>query len=462
MCSRMVRFTVTPRRQNEGVALGLEMQDVSFDDELRSDEAVLADEWLDDEHVTWAERDVAQLVAQVSELEMTRRRLDVELAHVLYELERREACDREFGLRTGSYVSLETGMPLGAARSRVEFSQVLFERFPRVAQGFCEGLVPWSHVEVVCRAARNGRVADALSALDAELADQARVLPHRRWRRFVAELVDVLDVDGAEPAPLDRNELWVTPLFDGTYDITGVLVGELGASVHELLRSETERLRRQMRRDSEATDGELTVLGRSSIRALALRELMARGAVGVSGAPAADLTLVAHIRTGSGEDGPTDLPDLDRNVFRCLDGTRLRGSEIEDRLCDGLWRFLTVDDGGVPLQMGRSERFATDAQRAAARVRDGGCVFPGCDRPADETVQHHVDEFDRGGFTDLANLASLCRYHHGVTHRRGWTMVATDDHWYQWVTPAGRTIWSQRHGVPRCTHERAGPAVRSG
>ena len=444
------------------MALGLEWWETTFADEMRPDDVVLADPWLDDEHVTWAEREVDQLVAQVAELEVARRRLDAELAHVLYELERRDSCDQEFGLRTGSYVSRETAMPLGAARSRVEFSRVLFERFPRLAQGFCEGQLPWSHVEVVCRAARNGRVADALSALDAELADQARALPYGPWRQFVAELVDVLDADGAEPAALDRNELFVTPLFDGTYDVKGVLVGELGASVHELLRSETERLRRQMHRDSEATDGELAVPGRATIRALALRELMARGAVGVGGAPATDLTLVAHLRTGSGDDGPTALPDLDRDVFRCLDGTRLRGSELEDRLCDGLWGFLSVDEGGAPLQMGRSERFATDAQRAAARVRDGGCVFPGCDRPADETVQHHVERFDRGGASDLANLASLCRYHHGVTHRRGWTMTATPDQWFYWTTPAGRTLWSQRHGVPRMCDERAGPAIRAG
>ena len=27
----------------------------------------------------------------------------------------------------------------------------------------------------------------------------------------------------------------------------------------------------------------------------------------------------------------------------------------------------------------------------------------------------------------MANLALLCRYHHGVTHRTGWTMTATHD-----------------------------------
>jgi hypothetical protein len=57
-----------------------------------------------------------------------------------------------------------------------------------------------------------------------------------------------------------------------------------------------------------------------------------------------------------------------------------------------------------------------------------------------------------GGTTDTANLAPLCRRHHGITHRTGWAMHATDDGWFWWVTPSGDSFWSQRHGT-----QRAGP-----
>ena len=61
-------------------------------------------------------------------------------------------------------------------------------------------------------------------------------------------------------------------------------------------------------------------------------------------------------------------------------------------------------------------------------MRDGGCVFPGCDRPVQWCAAHHVEEWDRDhGNTDLPLLALACRHHHGVTHRRGWTMVAHPD-----------------------------------
>jgi hypothetical protein len=95
--------------------------------------------------------------------------------------------------------------------------------------------------------------------------------------------------------------------------------------------------------------------------------------------------------------------------------------------------------------MGRKVRHATAAQRKALAQRDGGCVFPGCDAPAAWTDDHHVEHFGHGGPTDLDNLAGLCRYHHGITHRRGWEMQATDDGWYWWRSPTGRTFWSQRH-----------------
>ena len=42
--------------------------------------------------------------------------------------------------------------------------------------------------------------------------------------------------------------------------------------------------------------------------------------------------------------------------------------------------------------------------------------------------------------TDLHNLALLCRHHHGVTHRKGWAMVADPDQTFTWTTPSGQTL----------------------
>ena len=68
---------------------------------------------------------------------------------------------------------------------------------------------------------------------------------------------------------------------------------------------------------------------------------------------------------------------------------------------------------------------ATNAERC--NRRDGGCIFPGCDCPASWCDAHHVIWWENHGPTDIWNLALLCRYHHGVTHRNGWTMTAAGE-----------------------------------
>ena len=39
------------------------------------------------------------------------------------------------------------------------------------------------------------------------------------------------------------------------------------------------------------------------------------------------------------------------------------------------------------------------------------------------TNVHHIVPWKPGGRTDLDNLVLLCKHHHGVVHRNGWTMT---------------------------------------
>jgi hypothetical protein len=80
-----------------------------------------------------------------------------------------------------------------------------------------------------------------------------------------------------------------------------------------------------------------------------------------------------------------------------------------------------------PLEVGRTSRVVQAAQRAALVVRDGGCVFPGCERPQAWCEAHHLRHWLHGGPTDLANLALLCRAHHRAVHEGGWRLVRQPD-----------------------------------
>jgi hypothetical protein len=80
-----------------------------------------------------------------------------------------------------------------------------------------------------------------------------------------------------------------------------------------------------------------------------------------------------------------------------------------------------------PLEVGRTSRVVTAAQRAALVVRDGGCAVAGCDRPPAWCEAHHLVHWLHGGPTDLANLALVCRAHHRAVHEGGWRLARHPD-----------------------------------
>lgn len=140
------------------------------------------------------------------------------------------------------------------------------------------------------------------------------------------------------------------------------------------------------------------------------------------------------------------------------DGNHLSVEILRFIIAAGLIRPLEISGTGDPLRMGRTLRYANRHQRRALMVRDGGCIFPGCDRPSNWCDAHHVDHWDHNGPTNIQNLAQLCRHHHRVTHRPGWVMTRDpgsepEEVRFRWRTPTGRLLESQRH------HQRSHPAA---
>jgi len=82
--------------------------------------------------------------------------------------------------------------------------------------------------------------------------------------------------------------------------------------------------------------------------------------------------------------------------------------------CDADLLPTVVDPAGVPLDVGRTRRLVGADLRQALALRDGGCAFPGCDRPARSCEAHHIVPWAAGGPTSLANTVLLCRHHHGL------------------------------------------------
>lgn len=83
---------------------------------------------------------------------------------------------------------------------------------------------------------------------------------------------------------------------------------------------------------------------------------------------------------------------------------------------------LRLGGGWLPLDVGRASRLATSAQLKALRVRDGGCIYPGCTRTAAYCDAHHVHHWAAGGATSLDNMVLLCRHHHRTLHASHWSL----------------------------------------
>jgi hypothetical protein len=89
------------------------------------------------------------------------------------------------------------------------------------------------------------------------------------------------------------------------------------------------------------------------------------------------------------------------------------------------------------LDLGVPNRLATPKQRFHLALRDGGCLFPGCDRPAAQTVAHHRTHHIDGGPTAEHNLDSLCIFHHVQVHEGGWTYRIIDNETLEFFPPNG-------------------------
>ena len=105
-------------------------------------------------------------------------------------------------------------------------------------------------------------------------------------------------------------------------------------------------------------------------------------------------------------------------------GTVIPQSIGEKQRCNTGIQAVVTDESGNPLDMGREQRLFTAKQRVALAIRDGGCRWPGCERPASYCEAHHVDHWEADqGRTDVDRGVLLCRFHHLQLHNSGWRIT---------------------------------------
>ncbi len=97
----------------------------------------------------------------------------------------------------------------------------------------------------------------------------------------------------------------------------------------------------------------------------------------------------------------------------------------------------TTRSGGLPellrskavdvLYVGREDRTAPPRLRRALEARDRHCQAPGCGRHPRRCNAHHVQHWEHGGDTTIANCLLLCERHHRALHAGQLTITRDHD-----------------------------------
>ena len=329
-------------------------------------------------------------------------RLEGQWLAELATVDARGAAGAEHGVQVGStaaWLRNRLRMSAGTASSFVRTARALYRGpLTGTAQALTGGEISPTHAQVL--AAGTHDLPDHLTA-EAEpvLLDAARRLDPARLRRAIAHLRLVADPDHTGDQAQRRYQqrgLWAAPTWEGMVAVEGLLDPEAG----QMLLAALEPLARP-------TDAQDTRSG-GQRRADALTELARRtleaGQLPQTGGVRPQLTvtveldsLLGHPSSLGGEVG--GVGPLEPEACRRLacDGAVTRvlvtrhpthhhpGTDggLAARLRAAA-RSLPPTLGGAPtqpLEVGRTIRVVTAAQRTALVVRDGGCAVAGCDRP---------------------------------------------------------------------------------
>ncbi|MCW2856181.1 MAG: endonuclease, partial [Marmoricola sp.] len=97
-------------------------------------------------------------------------------------------------------------------------------------------------------------------------------------------------------------------------------------------------------------------------------------------------------------------------------GAEISAGEARRLACNAAILPAVLGAGSIPLDLGRSARLFSEAQRTALGLRQQTCAAQGCDRPFAWTEIHHLQPWGAGGPTDLNNAIGLCHFHHQRIH----------------------------------------------
>lgn len=377
--------------------------------ELRSALDGLAD-------VDFGELSDAALLTLVAEWSTAVNRMTAALTWAVRAADRREAHRADGAVSMKAWLRGMCHLSPAEATAIVSTGRRL-EQLPATTGAFAAGEITATHARVITRAmtpSRMAKAADAgieLAETDQILAGLARETTPEDTAHAVARWVAGVDPDGALDDAADvRRRFSMAKGLNGRVHLRGELDPVGGEYLHTALAAlmNGDRPAGDLRSHGERSADALVALARGALDGGALPAVRgerphvrvtidwmalcaARGTIGAAGGEL-------------GWAGPI-TPETARRLA-----------------CDAsVVRIITGPDG-LPLDVGRAQRTASAAIRRAVEVRDGHCVFAGCDAPPEWCDLHHVVHWAFGGPTSCDNGALVCETHHTSCHEGGFTV----------------------------------------
>jgi hypothetical protein len=345
-----------------------------------------------------------------------------EIVLLLGEVEQSGSFRQEGATSIGSWVAERFGVASSTARSLAHVSDRV-ANLPHLMGALCAGEVSLDKVKMV---------ADVATARnDRELCEEAQ-------RCSVRELADVAQSRTHEPrscalTSAEQYERRFVRCNDQFRTVTAQLPAESYAEAKACL----EARAKEVPSDGETPWDHRLCDAYMDVFRTAGGEVSGRRGNGSPYFVVVHVPLNALIVGADGESGETTelAGELERDGL-------ISTEVVREIACDATISVAVDDDVGHTMYEGRARRVPTGAQRREVRRRDRHCRFPGCTN-ATFADAHHVVPWKHDGGTDLDNLALLCRYHHGVVHRNGWSMTGNANDTLTIVGPTGRVMVSR-------------------
>ena len=316
---------------------------------------------------------------------------------------------------TVAFLRNVSGEANGWASERVQLGRALADRMPATAAGWESGQLGLGHASVIRKA--TATLDDELAAeIEAALAEAAPHITPGQLSDLATTVKAAAAPEDAEAAAKknhDSQQLNISKTLHGMYRIDGWLDTEAGAEIAAALAAFTRK------RDPNLP-AYADPIGRR--RAEALRQLARHAS--------------SHAETCNGQPAAPRHSLIVAISLEALQ-TSLGAADIQGHgpITAAAARRLACDYGIIPavlgtdsdiLDLGTRNRLATPTQRRNIALRDGGCLFPGCDRPPAGCDAHHRKHHIDGGPTTEHNLDSFCSFHHHQVHEGGWTYQIVD------------------------------------